>query len=141
MKLELKHLAPYLPYGLKFLEVRKGSFNNSDDIIEQVELNTSNINYLNNSRIYKVKSRKIILRPLSDLIKEIEVNGEKFIPILKIAKLHLSDFRSMNPYSTNYCHACTNGSLHRFGYNTSRKSFFLYFDGEEDGFCGLSNQI
>ncbi len=83
-KLELKYLVHYLPYGLK--------------------CNWNNINYsmvclTNNERcqladnytddIYGVKLLHIkpILRPLSDITKEIEVNGEKFVPIVKLLKL------------------------------------------------------
>lgn len=140
MKLELKHLAPYLPYGLKGWAYSEIRFNNLSYIdVGEFSLSIGNVSDMLDQSLFC--GCKPILRPLSDLTKEIEVNGERFIPILDLAKLHQSDFRSMNPYSTNHCHACTNGSLHRFGYNINKKSFFLYFDGEEDGFCGLSNQI
>jgi hypothetical protein len=78
MKLELKHLAPYLPYGLKV------------KIIDQIR------NYkINQIRELKIQlfwdftrtERNIIkpiLRPLSDLTKEIQHNGEKFVPILEL---------------------------------------------------------
>jgi len=39
-----------------------------------------------------IDTRKPILRPLSDLIKEIEINGEKIVPIIELAKLtHIKD--------------------------------------------------
>ena len=69
MKLELKHIAPYLPYKLMFLEVRRGMFSNSEDIAEQSPMNVGNINSLLNGKVYRVISRKPILRPLSDLLK------------------------------------------------------------------------
>lgn len=69
MKLELKHLAPYLPYKVKIL-------NGWGDI------HTMNYTHLddngNNGVIFGIKP---ILRNLSDLTKEIEHNGEKFVPI------------------------------------------------------------
>ncbi len=56
-KLELKHLAPYLPYGLKGL----GKYPNGDDNIR--EINISNVMaYVDNDI-----NSKPILRPLSDL--------------------------------------------------------------------------
>ena len=63
-KLELKDLAPYLPYELKVL------------CENQVYLMTiGNLkNYLEGR--FNIKP---ILRPLNDLAKEIEVSGEKFI--------------------------------------------------------------
>lgn len=78
-KLELKHLAPYFPYGLKGVEYIGGEL----FLLCQIDLTKkyptiweSNVN-LNKQRT----GCKPILRPLSDLTKEIEVNGEKFIPI------------------------------------------------------------
>ena len=78
MKLELKHLAPYLPYGLKvFVE-------DGINAVEEV------LGMWQHSCITEVEDTdfellKPILRPLSDLTKEIEHNGEKFVPIQKIS--------------------------------------------------------
>lgn len=75
MKLESKHLAPYLPYALQISTDDEG-----EDWVETViglnneAIETSVGNYWN----YTVKP---ILRPLSDLTKEIEHNGEKIIPV------------------------------------------------------------
>lgn len=85
MKLELKHLAGYLPYGLKIQLLKrevftkricagstdKGILRIGDDGHHRWEESFDNI--------------KPILRPLSDLTKEIEVNGEKFIPMIELA--------------------------------------------------------
>ena len=72
-KLELNHLAPYLPYGLKY---------ESDDYgnIRMMDMSTD---------IGKFKRGlyKPILRPLSDLTKEIEHNGENFVPNDKLHEL------------------------------------------------------
>lgn len=80
MNLELK-LAAYLPYGLKILRP------DNKTILEAVGL-IGNFIVFNEETGYTYgvigKYNKPILRPL-DLEKEIEVNGEKFIPIEKIA--------------------------------------------------------
>ena len=80
MKLELKHLAGYLPYGLK------AEFADYDDI-EDIEILTilsleigSEEDFIVNQYSSFFFQFKPILRPLSDLTKEIEVNGEKFVP-------------------------------------------------------------
>jgi hypothetical protein len=79
-KLELKHLAPYLIhnvdviyhgdiaklYGIDINGYAVILFNDGDSL----EVNIANI--------------QLILRPESDLVKEIEVNGEKFVPIRKL---------------------------------------------------------
>lgn len=73
-KLELKHLAGYLPYGIN---TNMGKLLGFVDIIQPCcafkdDFGSSHI---------PVKFIKPILRPLSDLTKEIEVGGEKFVPI------------------------------------------------------------
>ena len=68
-KLELKHLAPYLPYGLNGIHGDK-----------RIDFNSANI------WVFTLNA-KPIFRPLSDLTKEIEHNGEKFVPMEVIGKL------------------------------------------------------
>ncbi len=92
MKLELKHLAAYLPYGLKF-RISEGKIFN---------LNANHI-FNNHTGNYKGldKGAKIILRPLSDLTKEIEVGGERFVPIEKLCDLYSPKFH--NSYQNDKC--------------------------------------
>lgn len=45
------------------------------------------VDYVLQSYHPKSKLHKPILRPLSDLTKEIEVNGERFVPIVELLKL------------------------------------------------------
>jgi len=76
-KLELKHLAPYLPYGLKGMSKNEtvfllSTYQNMGCFIENRTIDT----FLNDGY-------KPILRPLSDLTKEIKHNGEKFVPYIK----------------------------------------------------------
>lgn len=74
MKLELKHLAPYLPYKLKIqnskgfsVRVMGGMVNDNKEVCIDA--------------VFRMQY-KPILRPLSDLTKEIEINGRKFTPNL-----------------------------------------------------------
>lgn len=76
MKLEIQHLAPYLPYGLKAKTERLGIFTidgfrtiKNDDI--SLKSNDTHIGFINEITP--------ILRQLSDLTKEIEVDGKRFI--------------------------------------------------------------
>jgi hypothetical protein len=81
MKLELKHLAAYLPYNLQLLFEKSGriitmmSCYVNDGSLHIVDYNEGNDYDL------RVWNFKPLLHPLSDLTKEIEVNGEKFISI------------------------------------------------------------
>jgi hypothetical protein len=69
MKLELKHLAPYLPYSVTYTQenARIKAVLTSDVIARREKLRT-------------IEDVRLILRPLSDLTKEIDHNGEKFVP-------------------------------------------------------------
>lgn len=84
MKLELKHLAPYLPYDLKLI-ADEGRVLKLDGLRKDVV-------FANNGPfVYKLDFDEIkpILRPLSDLTKEIEVKNEKFVPIEYLEKYFL----------------------------------------------------
>ena len=70
MKLEIKHLAAYLPYGLN-IKNKFGVYILSADNIGAV-LMSDKLTYFP------------LLRNLSDLTKPIEVNGEKFVPYKKL---------------------------------------------------------
>jgi len=87
--LELKHLAPYLPYGLKILRP------DNKTILEMVGLIGSSIVFHEESGDtygFIGKHNKPILHPLSDLTKEIEVNGERFVPKARLDQSCLTLF-------------------------------------------------
>jgi len=73
-KLELKHLAGYLPYGLKGINEMHGFKTD----IKCIQTDGDIVHSFGKSPIRFIKP---ILRPLSYLNKEIEVNEEKFVPI------------------------------------------------------------
>ena len=81
--IELKHIAPYLPYGLKV------TFEGDDLIHEVVGLSIASkgvelISQFGDYGRANIKDCRLILRPICDLTKEIEHNGERFIPIMRI---------------------------------------------------------
>lgn len=92
-KLELKHIAPYLPYGVKaeILDYKSDYVGNQFDEIIGVHQWDKNCMYWSALTIGGSKPNieriKPILRPLSDLSKEIEHNGEKFVPIIYLSRL------------------------------------------------------
>ena len=65
MKLELKHLATYLPYGLK-VETKWYNFITRDTKTEVKEMDLSGLSLRND---WQMKSYKPILRPLSDFTR------------------------------------------------------------------------
>ena len=112
MKLELKHLAPYLPYKLRvhklveviasennklnkpgqllYKESRKGQLLSVSLFQDRVKTTVGSFDNLNYQWIQKERfvlkhiCIRPILKPLSDLTKEIDINGEKFIPAEEI---------------------------------------------------------
>ncbi|MGV0854794.1 hypothetical protein ACTS9E_04265 [Empedobacter brevis] len=91
MSLELKHISPYLPYGLKGRVDKETYIQEENERIG--ELKTIDLaDHQYHLAVYNdlgyflswIDEFKPILRPLSDLMKEIEVNGEKFVPFDEI---------------------------------------------------------
>ena len=91
-KLELKHLVGYLPYGLKvendnhiavitMMYLPAGKLDTDLWIVSMEDTTNPEL-----SCSVNFKEVKPILHPLSDLTKEIEVNGEKITPLLKLAR-------------------------------------------------------
>lgn len=83
MKLKLKQLAPYLPYGLKCRFSK-------DEIYTIVGLVNENVYLKELTYPADLFLCKPIFRPLSDLIKEIEHNGEKFVPLNKLSEVSIN---------------------------------------------------
>ena len=94
MELELKHLAPYLPYSLK--------------VIDDAHFEPTTLFGLDKNSVFTLtnviwtffyKEIKPILHPLSDLTKEIEHNGEKLVPAIELAKLsvELGFYKDVSP--------------------------------------------
>lgn len=81
--IELKEICPYLPYGLK-VTFEGDEYSHT---IVGVEDTTNGIRLISPFNDYgqaDISKVKPILRPLSDLTREIEHNGEKFIPMEKL---------------------------------------------------------
>jgi len=78
-KLELKHLACYLPYGLQCLGWYDGLKLNKEMDIHMLT------NLVAGDTIYKPQ-----VRPLSDLAKKITHNGETFVPIERLRFIYNS---------------------------------------------------
>jgi len=119
MKLELKHLAGYLPYGLKAYDSRStielcASYLLVDDEFKNEFISICEIT---NGGKFWIKP---ILRPLSDLTKEIEVNGEKFVP----SKILENQYLSTSFWGTN-----------------SIGSGILGVDGKMKNLCFIDNEI
>lgn len=114
-KLTLEHLAPYLPYMVNVIFEYKPSFKCDPNYFKTENLHPSNISIIG-KKTYSVVSSKPILRPLSDLTKEIEHNGVKFVPIVELLKIKHKKWYDENVGSSysdiefesvpNYAKAC-----------------------------------
>jgi hypothetical protein len=116
-KLELKHIAPYLPYGIPAILSPKGIFNQDDEypnprtkelcIVKNISIWEPEITgQLHISDTYsfdfdEIEEICICLRPLSDLTKEIEVNGERFVPLSVLVEKFRPLSRDLSIYLFN----------------------------------------
>lgn len=94
-KLTLREIAPYLPYGLQFATLNDDTNEYYIDANRYI-LNFGGLNGVANICManYSRPLYKIILRPLSDLTKEIEINGKRFTPLIEL-------YRCSNEYNYN----------------------------------------
>ena len=148
MKLEFKHLASYLPYGLNIKDVKHGSVFEALHFIttphQDFSLFKGNLDQLINDKYLKP-----ILFQLSSLTKEITINGETFVPIKKLFELHHCGMRikerlqcfSFNKNKIKYddfnC-AITDG-IYMFGY--SNYGGFQSIDTDEYKNYTVINQL
>ena len=110
-KLELKHLAPYLPHGLQILADVNYNFNGvimDQTVLELRGISGNKIQFFGLGGFYPMHQFKPAFRPLSDLTKEIEVDGEKFVPLHKLMDLFedfFLDFEDIlkDPLNESYC--------------------------------------
>lgn len=79
MKLELKHWTSYLPYNVN-LKSNEGRIPSVMTGIQYPYIECT----LEHNIANHFSNFSLILRPLSDLTKEIEFNGEKFVPIERL---------------------------------------------------------
>lgn len=96
-ELKIEHLTPYLPYGLRFsLSRSRDEFICTGLTVEDDGIMAHNIKGCCNVSLGSYY--KPILRPMSYLTKEIGHKGEKFIPIIELAK----DFHIPSKYAVTH---------------------------------------
>jgi len=124
MKLELKHLAPYFPYRLLVQTNRRLGSQKGQPLTkwigELIDLDSRQIIEhpigIYDDRVgeidFSFKEIKPILRPLSDLTKEIVHNGEKFVPLEKLFgdEWKQREWEFM-PYFVQHTFNCSNGKV------------------------------
>lgn len=131
MKLTIEHLAPYLPDGLKFVN---SEFTEYTFPLVAV----SNISYELNDDDSGIEvilfddetHIKPLLRPLSDLTKEIEHNGKKFIPAKVLWGCDADEENDFDVYGTipEYWKLCIKQPITDWEYGFVQKLFSWHFD-------------
>ena len=108
-KLELKEFIGYIPYGLI-------------GIYKSVKEPQQGFRCLNGRIVYYINDNiKPILRPLSDLYRTITHNGEKIIPILKLAKILVDTNWKYKEYKMNFNRKCAEWKISK----RQKYQFFL----------------
>jgi len=128
-KLELKQVSPYLPYRLNW-QASKNQFDfGKTEILEMVGVNNDkglDIDFLFKDDLVFLSSLrpiKAILRPLSDLTKEIEQNGKKFVPAQILHRIGSEGL--LDPFDSQYRRYKGKYNINEFedaGYNVLRVS-------------------
>lgn len=148
-KLELKHLAPYLPYGLR------GNYSELHNV--EVYQLTMRPKIITESFYIKYKwlkkddqcyyseglvsdgEFKPYLRPLSDLTKEIMHNGEKFVPIIELHKIATKHQRgkqkSVNEVIYNKNHLVAQLIFKNIYFHTGQNLGRIIFEIDTDPIC------
>ena len=129
-KLELKHFAPYLQYkpsvlidGLYTREVI--GFVGLYEGLVQIERKGQDFgDYID------VRRCKLVLRPLSDLTNEIEVNGEKFVPIrnLKTGGTNIEKTYTIEDWN-GVSYVCCDNESHELRFS-AQSGFDRRYNGE-----------
>ena len=143
MNLELKHLAAYLPYELNILNQWK-DLGTLTTLFVSSNFDSCMIRSYDDDEECEICDCVPILRPMSDLVKEIEHKGKKFIPIqvlfemtlmdgwLSCGKDHLKDFKTHIDDDSFYYYIFKDEDLEcSFGYYIYDQSFSFH-DGERD---------
>ena len=160
-KLTLREIAPYLPYGLKAKLSQEGVFNLDSEyrneyayrICTITDFTTYSKDLGGSMKVDKTKDYRfdfdslseieIILRPLSDITKEIEHNGEKFVPIIEMAKLYAStnDVEAIKGAVTNFhyfkCYY-SKSDYQILIINDSLRGWFSYYFNDDEPNCGVN---
>jgi hypothetical protein len=92
MNIELKKIMPYVPYKLKIWDSPDEESINICELLSVDRNGVYELKEINHNDVYSVDpiiwaNVKPILRPLSFLTKEIEVNGQLIVPIVELAKI------------------------------------------------------
>ena len=103
--LTLEHVSAYLPYKLKayqtvFTQVKGGKDKATKEI--RIVNSTTIYNFFQLGKYKAHEHVKPILRPLSDLTKEIEHNGVKFVTKDFIHYTYPSEMIGLNPATWSY---------------------------------------
>ncbi|MCT4190248.1 hypothetical protein HZP50_07050 [Elizabethkingia anophelis] len=100
-KLELKDIAPYLPFKVK-VQITDGYYDGKFKILSGVQYDGL-LNLGKGGRFGFIEREyhqvKLLLRPMSDLTKEITHNGETFIPIARLLRMKFPDEPLIGRYS------------------------------------------
>lgn len=129
MKLELKHIVGYLPYGLTGISTDE---NQGVETVNGIswDQNKSIIELNTNIDAIDIIGFKPILRPMSDITKEIEVKGKFFVPAEYFWSIDLYDQQAFELYGTipPYWKACIEVDIKDLDWGVIEKLYEWHFD-------------
>lgn len=119
-ELTIEHLAAYLPYGLKFKSGHflVGLYNGNSDATRPLLMSETENGPIDWEANFNMD--KPILRPLSDLTREITHNGETFVPIEVL--------RSEHPHAFEFYSKLDSGDPNDLPYSQMKRMLEWHFD-------------
>ena len=126
MELTIEHLSAYLPYKLQC--VASGKLYGIDILKKEMDCYML-MNLINNDTTYKP-----VLRSISELTKEIEHNGEKFVPMIELLKIEMDlHFKNCSDFNIEY-----NVMFSWVKYNFNFEQYALFYDNSFISFKGAN---
>ncbi|MCT4156990.1 hypothetical protein HZP35_18825, partial [Elizabethkingia anophelis] len=130
-KLELKDIAPYLPYKVK-VQITEGYYAGKVKLLSGVQYDGL-LNLGKGGRFGFTEREyhqvKLLLRPISDLTKEITHNGETFIPLHRILEAYCFDLAKMDEeYILSFKESLIEVDM---SYKTAQMLHEMHFDTEK----------
>jgi hypothetical protein len=150
MKLELKYLKSYLDTGLKChcsgMYTADTEFDDEPhpQVFEIVGMNNIFVEIFQEGRTITeemyFEDVFPILRPLSDLTKEIEVNGNKFVPIVELAKIGTGEVKC-GVTNSNYGTCYIDAEFTKKGFFIFTQQTFIWQVGKNAEPRNIENQL
>ncbi|MBS9774748.1 MAG: hypothetical protein KGV59_06290 [Tenacibaculum sp.] len=145
-QLTIKEIASYLPYKVECIHSNNKTYRIAGAEVNYVTLQHLKDEVYNIGTVFRYEEIKLRLRDLSNLTKEIEYNGEKFIPIEKLKEDLWRDWCDSFDEYLEFIHDANYGTyaILQGSYRIIQKLLEWHFDIfnlRKDNLCVYYNEV